>query len=70
MVWFSDDVLSIDMLFANYLTKLRHISLDEGEETVVGSNMFQVQTQQTGVMRCAIGSLIARMELSRYGVCQ
>ena len=37
------------------------------EEAVVGSNMFQVQTQQTGLMRCAIDSLITQMELSRYG---
>lgn len=31
MVWFSDDVITTDMLFDNYLQKLRSISLDEIE---------------------------------------
>jgi len=49
MVWFSDDVVSIDMLFNNYLSKLRHISLEEGEETVA-SSMFQVQSATSGLL--------------------
>jgi hypothetical protein len=31
MVWFSDDVITTDMLFDNYLQKLRCVSLDEIE---------------------------------------
>ncbi|CAB3376335.1 Hypothetical predicted protein [Cloeon dipterum] len=32
MVWFSEDVLSTEMIFENFLNRLRHHSLDEGEE--------------------------------------
>ena len=49
------------MLFANYLTNYV-ISDSMREEAVVGSNIFQVQTQQTGFMRCAIGRLITQMD--------
>lgn len=34
MVWFSEDVLSTDMIFENYLQTLRHVPLDESEEDV------------------------------------
>ena len=33
MVWFSEDVLTIDMIFDNFLSKLRNVSIDEAEET-------------------------------------
>ena len=36
MVWFSEDVLSLDMKFEHYLTQLRNISVDEGEEEARG----------------------------------
>lgn len=32
MVWFSEDVLSTDMIFFNFLDRLRSIPLDEGED--------------------------------------
>ena len=32
MVWFSEDVLSLDMIFDNFLSKLRNIPIDEGED--------------------------------------
>lgn len=32
MVWFSEDVLSTDMIFNNFLYRLRSIALDEGED--------------------------------------
>ena len=32
MVWFSEDVLSTDMIFENYLCRLRHVAVEEGEE--------------------------------------
>ncbi|ODM96402.1 Dynein heavy chain, cytoplasmic [Orchesella cincta] len=32
MVWFSHDVLSTEMLFHNFLSRLQNISLDDGEE--------------------------------------
>ena len=34
MVWFSEDVLSLDMIFNNFLSSLRNIPIDEGEEGV------------------------------------
>lgn len=33
MVWFSHDVLSTEMLFHNFLSRLQNISLDDGEES-------------------------------------
>ncbi len=36
MVWFSEDVLSLDMIFENFLCRLRNISYEEGEESHVG----------------------------------
>ena len=32
MVWFSEDVLTTEMIFENYLSRLRHVPLEEGEE--------------------------------------
>jgi dynein heavy chain 1, cytosolic len=32
MVWFSEDVLSTEMVFENYFARVRHIPLEEGED--------------------------------------
>ena len=32
MVWFSEDVLSLDMIFDNFLSRLRDISIDDAED--------------------------------------
>ena len=32
MVWFSEEVLTSEMIFENFLNSLRHTSIDEGEE--------------------------------------
>ncbi|XP_037072682.1 LOW QUALITY PROTEIN: dynein heavy chain, cytoplasmic-like [Pollicipes pollicipes] len=32
MVWFSEDVLTTEMIFENYLSRLRRVPLEEGEE--------------------------------------
>ena len=39
MVWFSEDVLSLYMIhvFEHYLSKLKSLPIDEGEEEVRGS---------------------------------
>ncbi len=29
MIWFSEDVLTLDMIFENFLSKLRHESIDD-----------------------------------------
>lgn len=32
MVWFSEDVLSVDMMCANFLQRLRNVPVDDGDE--------------------------------------
>lgn len=32
MVWFSEDVLSLDMIFENYLSRTKSIPIDESDE--------------------------------------
>lgn len=32
MVWFSEDVLTSEIIFEHYLARLRHVPLEEGEE--------------------------------------
>ena len=34
MVWFSEDVLSTDMIFENYIQTLRNVPLEESDEDV------------------------------------
>ena len=34
MVWFSEDVLSTEMIFENFLLKLRSVSVEEGDEDI------------------------------------
>lgn len=34
MVWFSEDVLSIDMICENFMLRLRNVPVEEGEEDV------------------------------------
>ena len=36
MVWFSEDVLTLDMVFDHFISKLKSIPIDEGEEDVRG----------------------------------
>lgn len=37
MVWFSEDVLSTEMIFENYILSLKSIPLEEGEEDSFGT---------------------------------
>lgn len=36
MVWFSEDVLSTEMIFENYLARLRNIPLEESDDDSLG----------------------------------
>ena len=36
MVWFSEDILSTEMIFDNFLTKLRHVSVDDSDDDTSG----------------------------------
>ena len=33
MIWFSEDVLTLDMIFDNFLSKLRSVSIDESDDS-------------------------------------
>ena len=37
MVWFSEEVLTFDMICENFLTRLRNIPMDEGEGLTMGT---------------------------------
>ena len=44
MVWFSEDVLSLDMVFDHFISKLKSIPIDEGEEDVRGGGTSDQET--------------------------
>lgn len=48
MVWFSEDVLSTEMIFDNYLMKLRDVTVEEGEEDT-GRYIIQKDRQEDDV---------------------
>lgn len=61
MVWFSEDVLSTEMIFENYILRLRNIPLEEGEDESFGkkseskddmlSPTLQVQTDVVNLLQ-------------------
>ncbi|KAL1257320.1 hypothetical protein QQF64_010564 [Cirrhinus molitorella] len=64
MVWFSEDVLSTDMIFNNFLARLRSIPLDEGEDEALrmrkatedegeeaASPMLQIQRDAVAILQ-------------------
>ncbi|XP_047193613.1 cytoplasmic dynein 1 heavy chain 1 isoform X1 [Scophthalmus maximus] len=63
MVWFSEDVLSTDMIFNNFLARIRSIPLDEGEdeaqrkrkgtedEEETASPMLQIQRDVAAILQ-------------------
>ncbi|XP_067011460.2 dynein heavy chain, cytoplasmic isoform X2 [Anabrus simplex] len=62
MVWFSEDVLSTEMIFENYMSRLRNIPLEEGDEDAgfgkkpeskedVLSPALQVQREVAGILQ-------------------
>ena len=54
MVWFSEDVLSLDMIFEHYLSKLKSQPIDEGEEEVRGSGVPSDQKTLSPVMQVGL----------------
>ena len=52
MVWFSEDVLHLEMIFEHHLTRMRSISIDEAEEggAGVGLGGASATTGKTGVV--------------------
>ena len=43
MVWFSEDVLSTEMIYENFLLKLRHVSVEESDDDVSGGGGFHAR---------------------------
>lgn len=39
MVWFSEEVLTFDMICENFLTRLRDIPMDEGEGFAIATSL-------------------------------
>ena len=54
MVWFSEDVLSLDMIFEHYLFKLKSQRIDEGEEEVRESGSSSDQETLSPVMQVGL----------------
>lgn len=46
MVWFSEDVLSTEMIFENYLSRLRNLPLEDSEEDNFGASKTSGTTTQ------------------------
>lgn len=58
MVWFSEDVLSLDMIFDNFLLRLRNISIDEGEERPTAGKKDDILSPTLQVRRICRWDLI------------
>ena len=54
MVWFSEDVLSLEMIFEHYLSKLKSQPIDEGEEEVRRSGGSSDQETLSPVMQVGL----------------
>lgn len=47
MVWFSEDVLSVEMIFENYLARLCRIPIEETEEDVAFMKKVEKKNDET-----------------------
>lgn len=43
MVWFSEDVLSTEMIFENFMLRLKYIPLEEGEDEGFGKKLGETK---------------------------
>ena len=57
MVWFSEDVLSTDMIFNHFLARLRSIPLDEGEDEMGRMRKGTEDEEETASPMLQVGSL-------------
>lgn len=56
MVWFSEDVLSTEMIFENYLLRLRNIPLEDSDEDSFGNSGGQEKEDE--ISPCLTVSLL------------
>ena len=57
MVWFSEDVLSLDIIFEQFITRLRNTSIDEDEKQhkVVAGDQQQHKQEETTSPNMQVG---------------
>ena len=67
MVWFSEEVLTFDMICENFLTRLRDIPMDEGEGLTMGTSL---STSSTSVRKsssdAALSPTLQVSEVTKY----
>ena len=51
MVWFSEDVLTLDMVFDHFISKLKSIPIDKGEEELRGGGSTSNQETISPIMQ-------------------
>eukprot|EP00731_Ephydatia_muelleri_P024350 Em0016g621a len=68
MVWFSEDVLSLDMIFEQFLTRLRNTSIDEDEKQhkVVAGDQQQQQQQQQQQAETSSPNMQVQVDCANY----
>jgi len=64
MVWFSEDVLSVDMMCENFMLRLRNVAVEEGEEDVTArarGAMAAAEADEDLPASLHVGSVIVTM---------
>ena len=51
MVWFSEDILTLDMVFDHFISKLKSIPIDKGEEELRGGGSTSNQETISPIMQ-------------------
>ena len=64
MVWFSEEVLTFDMICENFLTRLRDIPMDEGEGLTMGTPL---STSSTSVRKSSSDAALSpTLQVTKY----
>ena len=64
MVWFSEEVLTFDMICENFLTRLRDIPMDEGEGLTMGTPL---STSSTSVRKSSSDAALSpTLQVMKY----
>ena len=51
MVWFSEDVLSTELVFENFISKLRNVPLEESDEGIIGGRREEEKEELSPLMK-------------------
>lgn len=66
MVWFSEDVLSTDMIFNNFLARIRSIPLDEGEDEAQRKRKGTEDEDEAASPMLQVKCLTVRQQVQRF----